>query len=231
MLAHVNGIDLYYEKTGRGRPLLMVHGNGEDHTIFREAVNVLKDDFTCYCVDSRGHGKSARVAALHYEDMARDMVAFLEALELRDTVFYGFSDGGIVGLLAAAECRRITTLIVSGANLTPQGVKPGLRLLLRLAYAFGKDPKIELMLREPDIPDAVLQKITARTLVLAGSRDVIRKEETLRIASAIPGATLKILSGEGHGSYIVHKERIGELISSFARREFDQKQASRRDTV
>ena len=32
MIAEVNGIRLYYEKTGQGRPLVMVHGNGEDHT-------------------------------------------------------------------------------------------------------------------------------------------------------------------------------------------------------
>ena len=56
MIAHINGIDLYYETHGSGRPLLMVHGNGEDHTIFDTAVDELKEHFTCYVVDSRGHG-------------------------------------------------------------------------------------------------------------------------------------------------------------------------------
>ena len=56
MVIGVNGIQLYYTKTGQGRPLIMVHGNGEDHTIFDEAVGVLKEHFTCYCIDSRGHG-------------------------------------------------------------------------------------------------------------------------------------------------------------------------------
>ena len=54
MIAHVNGIDIFYEKTGSGRPLVMVHGNSEDHTIFDKAADLLKDDFTVYCVDSRG---------------------------------------------------------------------------------------------------------------------------------------------------------------------------------
>ena len=54
MVIGVNGIQLYYTKTGQGRPLIMVHGNGEDHTIFDEAVGVLKEHFTCYCID--GHG-------------------------------------------------------------------------------------------------------------------------------------------------------------------------------
>jgi len=34
MTINVNGITLYYEKTGRGEPLILLHGNGEDHTIF-----------------------------------------------------------------------------------------------------------------------------------------------------------------------------------------------------
>ena len=215
MIAHVNGIDLYYEVTGSGRPLVMVHGNGEDHTIFDEAVGLLKDRFACCCVDSRGHGQSTQVSELHYDDMAADVIALIEALDLRDVAFYGFSDGGIIGLLAAARCDRITSLIVSGANLTPRGVKLWLRLMLRCMYLFRRDPKIRLMLREPDIPDSLLKSITARTLVLAGSKDLVVEKETRHIAAVIPGAQLNILPGEGHGTYIVHSERIGKLISDF----------------
>ena len=58
MIAEVNGIKLFYEKSGEGRPLVMVHGNGEDHTIFDEAVRALKDEYCCYCLDSRCHGQS-----------------------------------------------------------------------------------------------------------------------------------------------------------------------------
>ena len=81
MIAHVNGIDLFYEKAGEGRPLLLVHGNGEDHTIFDEAAAELAGSFTCYAVDSRCHGQSGGSGALHYWDMAADMLAFLEALD------------------------------------------------------------------------------------------------------------------------------------------------------
>ena len=214
MNAHVNGIDLFYEKTGTGRPLVMVHGNGEDHTIFDEAVEVLKDRFTCYCVDSRGHGQSTQVGELHYLDMADDMSALLEALDLSDTVFYGFSDGGIIGLLAAAECGRISTLIVSGANLNPKGVKPSLRMLFRILYLLKRDPKIRLM-RETDIRDEELRKILAKTLVLAGSGDLVVEKQTRHIAETIPGAELRILEGEDHGSYIVHSPKIGEIIRAF----------------
>ena len=215
MFAEVNGIRLYYEVTGSGRPLVMVHGNGEDHTIFAEAAELLQEHFTCYLVDSRGHGASTPADILHYEEMADDMTAFLEALDLRDVVFYGFSDGGIVGLLAASRCPRITTLITSGANLTPQGVIRPLRALFRVMYFLKKDPKTALMMTEPQIGDDVLKKITARTLVLAGSHDLVTEKETKHIAQTIPGARLVILPGEGHGSYIVHRTKIAKIIRSF----------------
>ena len=215
MTIHVNGIDLFYEKTGSGRPLVMVHGNGEDHTIFDEAVAVLRDRFTCFCVDSRGHGQSSPVSGLHYRDMAEDVCALLEALDLSDVIFYGFSDGGIVGLLAAAGNERITTLIVSGANLNPGGVKLRLRLLFRVLYLLKRDPKIRLMIREPDIREEDLRQITAKTLVLAGSGDLVTEKQTRQIVAGIPGAELRILEGEDHGSYIVHSPKIGEIIRAF----------------
>ena len=215
MWINVNGIKMYYEVHGIGRPLIMVHGNSEDHSIFYDSRVLLSRHFTVYTVDSRGHGHSTRVEELHYSDMAEDMIAFMDQLDLRDVVFYGFSDGGIIGLLAAARCDRITSLIVSGANLTPRGVKPWLRLMLRCMYLFRRDPKVRLMLREPDIPDSLLKSISARTLVLAGGKDLVVEKETRRIAAVIPGAKLNILPGEGHGTYIVHSERIGKLISDF----------------
>ena len=77
MIVSVNGIDLYYEKTGEGRPLVLLHGNGEDHTIFNEAIAFLKNHYACYCVDSRGHGQSTPVDTYHYTDMAEDMVTMV----------------------------------------------------------------------------------------------------------------------------------------------------------
>lgn len=216
MFIELNGVRLFYEKRGEGRPLLLVHGNGEDHTIFDQALLLLEKHYCCYAIDARCHGQSG-AGPLHYDAMAADMLAFLEALDLRDAIFYGFSDGGIVGLLTAAETERITTLIVSGANLSPNGVKPSLRLLVRAMYWRTKDPKLALMLREPWISDDVLHRIRANTLVLAGSRDVIREKESRHIADTIPGAELRILPGEDHGSYIVHRDKIAKLIMEACR--------------
>ena len=90
------------------------------------------------------------------------------------------------------------------------------KMMIKLMNWIKKDTKLELMLNEPHITEEMLGGITARTLVLAGSKDLIREKETRRIAAAIPGAELHILPGEGHGSYIAHKEKIAKLIIDFA---------------
>ena len=212
MYADIRGIRLYYEVIGSGRPMLMLHGNGEDHTIFQEAADVLSRQFACYLIDTRDHGKSTEVKDLHYVDMAEDMIAFLEELDLKDAVLYGFSDGGIVGLLTCMKTDRVTDLIVSGANLTPDAVIGPIKVLIDVFGRFAKDEKMKLMLKEPNIDPVHLQKIKSRTLVLAGAHDVVKQSETERIAANIPGAELRILPAEGHGTYIVHTRKIADIL-------------------
>ena len=215
MYIEVNDRKIWVEICGEGRPLILLHGNGEDHTIFDKAAEVLKQEYTCVLPDTRGHGKSDPCAVLHYADMADDVVKMMEILDLRDVCLYGFSDGGIVGLLASMRTDRITDLVVSGANLTPKGVKLFLRIIMWVMYKLKKDPKIRLMLEEPQITSEDLSMIRARTLVLAGSKDLVRETETRQIAEGIPGAELRILNGEGHGSYIVHSEKIAQILRQF----------------
>lgn len=215
MLICVNGVQLYYEKQGSGRPLVLLHGNGEDGSIFDAALPLLSRQFTCYTVDSRDHGRSQRVNGLHYQDMADDMTALLEALDLNDVVFYGYSDGGIVGLLTAMQSERISTLIISGTNLNPHGMLDEVYEEIRLDYERTGSQKDLLMLAEPDIHPDELRSIRIPTLVLAGSEDLIKEEHTRAIADALPCATLRILPGEGDGSYIMHSDKIARLILSF----------------
>lgn len=213
MFLTANQVPIYYERQGRGRPLILVHGNGEDHTIFDEAVCHLRAHFTCYALDSRDHGQSGRVSELHYHDMAKDILAFLEALDLRDVVFYGFSDGGIVGLLAAQQTDRISTLILSGANLYPHGMTDEIYRIIEEDYQATGSLKSLMMLREPNITDWQLRRIKLPTLILAGTEDLIKDEHTRHIARTLPNSSLHILAGEGHETYIIHSTVIaGEIL-------------------
>ena len=215
MYITVNGIRIWYEKTGAGRPLVMAHCNSMDHKIFRRAAGALAARFTVYCPDTRDHGKSEKVKTLHYEDMAADAAGFITALGLERPVFYGFSDGGVTGLLlAAAHPELISALIVSGASLRPDSTKDLPLRFFRLWSHVDRSDKMRIMLREPDITDALLRSIRVPTFVTAGEKDVIKPEHTRHIAETVPGAQLKIFPGAGHTGYIVNSTKIADYILS-----------------
>ena len=211
----VNNIRLFYEVCGEGRPLLLLHGNGEDHTIFDRAVPLLAPFFRVYAIDTRGHGRSLYDGELHYADMADDIREFLEKLDLNDAAVFGFSDGGINGLLAAMDNPRITDLITAGANTTPESITTGMKYLIRIIGSVTGDPKFVLMQKEPQISAEMLSHITARTLVLAGSGDLVKPDDTRFIAASVPDSRLRILDSEGHGTYIVHNRKIADLLLGY----------------
>lgn len=216
MILKINEIDLFYEKYGSGHPIILVHGNGENHNIFDKIIPMLSDYFTVYAVDLRGHGKSSKINEYNYQDMADDIICFVKELQLKNPIYYGFSDGGIIGLLIASQHQNLLShLIISGANTCPHGLKNKWYYLFKLIYLLTRDKKMKMMLTQPNISKKELEKITIPTLVLAGSNDMISEDNTKEIAQYIKNSTLNILEGETHSSYVVHSPKLFDLIKSF----------------
>lgn len=211
----VNEIELFYQVKGQGKPLILVHGNGEDHHIFDILVDCLKEYYTCYCLDSRGHGASTPVDIYSYQAMAEDVMEFIRQLGLKNVAYYGFSDGGIIGLLIASQSDLLDYLIISGANIEPQGIKKFIYYQMKLQYMLTKDPKIRMMLEQPHINEFQLSKIKAKTLVLAGANDVIKEAHTYYLAHHISNSQLMILPNESHGSYIIDSSKLAPIILTF----------------
>lgn len=208
----LNGINIAYRTDGKGKPLIMVHGNGEDKSIFDELTLALVDRYTVYRIDSRCHGESDS-AKLSYDLIAEDVAEFIRALDLTDVTFLGFSDGGIVGLLLAIKYPElIAKYYILGANANPKGLSKRALRLYRIAYFFFRDPKIGLMLKEPKITVEQLKAIKSECVIIAGEKDLIRAEHTRMIAENIPNAKLIIMDGQTHTDYIVHSDKLKTVI-------------------
>lgn len=219
MIQQTSKINLYYEKTGTGVPLIMLHGNGEDHTIFNKATAVLKKHFTVYAIDTRGHGKSSPVDELHYEDMANDVYEFICKLNLEKPIVYGFSDGGIVALiLAIKHPEAISRIVASGVNTQPNGLNTINLLIYKITYFFTRAKRIKLMLTEPNITNTQLNNIKIPVSVTCGSKDMIKQSHLKHIADNIPNSTLTIFNGELHGSYVVNSTKIADFIIETVRK-------------
>lgn len=213
----VNGIDLHYAAAGEGKPVLLVHGNGESHDLFDTEIRQLTEaGYRVYAPDSRGHGANAPLAEYHYADMAEDMFQLMQALGLEKPAYYGHSDGGIIGLLlAVSHPEALGLMALSGTNLSPGGITPSFVEEFEALNREKPDPLVTLMLTEPDIDPVSLREIRIPVLVTVGENDLILPEETERIVSHLPDARLRVVEGADHGSYIDGSEIMGNLLLAF----------------
>ena len=212
----VNNVNLYYEVYGEGEPIILLHGNSETHEIFDKLIDKLKESYKVYAIDSRCHGKSENPVDISYDIMSNDIIQFIKKLNIENPMLYGFSDGGIVGLLVAIkEPNLLSKLIVSGANVTPDGIKKSDYILSKVMYFFTRNKLFKMMLNEPNITSEELKKINVPTIILAGEKDIIKYQHTKFIADNISNSTLEIIKNEKHGSYVVHCDKLYGIIKKY----------------
>lgn len=213
----VNGTGLHYAMEGDGAPVVLLHGNGEDHSLFDLLTDQLTEaGYRVYAPDSRGHGESDPVDEFHYADMAEDIFQFIRDLGLEKPALYGHSDGGIIALiLEMNHPGTLGAMAVSGTNLHPEGL---ISSFIREFTEINKtkhDPMITLMLTEPHIDPEDLKKIRIPVLVTAGEHDLVRPEETERLSAALPDCQTVIVPEADHGSYIENSPCMGEMLLGF----------------
>lgn len=208
-------IRMYYEEEGEGKPLILLHGNGEDLNVFQTLRPYLARKYKLYLLDSRGHGKSEGTDSYHYAEMAEDVREFILKKGLDKPYVFGFSDGAILALLLAKSYPDLLgRLILAGPNYSPEGLKHlGLyRFLYRLKPS---SDRIRIMLYEPDLTVEDLWDINNEILILGGSRDMIRYKHLSEMRANLPSSLLKIFRGEDHSSYLRKPSKLLPYILAF----------------
>lgn len=220
-----NGVRLYYEIYGAGQPLLLLHGNGGSIGSRRNEIPWFSQQYMVIAIDSRCHGKSACMSGdLDYETMAADINALLDSLKIDSCLIWGHSDGGILGLIMGYTYpAKVKKLITTGANVLPDSsaIFPELMEMVSM-YPDLPDTMMakhfKLLAQHPNIPYQRLRDIKAPVLVMAGDRDAIREEHTVRIFQSIPNAQMCILPGTTH--FLANENP--ELFRMIAQRFFEK---------
>jgi len=221
------GVELYYEVHGSGEPLLLIHGNGGSSRDLGRQIEYFQKNYQVIAMDSRDQGRSAdSPEKITYEKMTDDQAALLDHLKLGAVNVVGWSDGAIQALLLAMRHpEKVKKLVSMAANLNPQGLHPDAVAFIKEAL---KDPQIsardrkvtEMMLTEPQIKPAELEKITAPALILASDHDMISDEHTLEIFHHVPNAQLQIFANATHMIPFDDPDRFNSIVATFLQKPF-----------
>lgn len=202
-------IKLSYTEKGKGEPLILLHGNGENSTYFVNQIDYFSKTYRVIAIDTRGHGKSPRgEAPFTIQQFAEDLHEFMDEQSIDQANLLGFSDGANIALVFALKYQeRVRSLILNGGNLNPKGVKASVQIPIVIGYKiarfFSKRSKqaginvemLELMVSQPNINALDLKVLKIRTLVIAGTKDMIKDEHTRFIHNHIANSELVILEG------------------------------------
>ena len=139
----MNEISLPYVEEGdaTGVPVLMLHGATDSWRSYEPVLPHLPDDIRAVAVTMRGHGDAPKPErGYRVEDLAGDVVALMEELDLGPAVLVGHSMGSMVAQRIAIEApERVLGLVLAGAFGQPQANSPGLREL-RADFGEIQDP-------------------------------------------------------------------------------------------
>ena len=107
MYLKTEDVDLYYERTGEGQPMILIHGAVADADYFSESVPILRKFYDVITYDRRGNSRSTpkEGATFQIADQVKDVVALIEALDLQQVILVGHSAGGEMAL----ETFRVAT--------------------------------------------------------------------------------------------------------------------------
>jgi pimeloyl-ACP methyl ester carboxylesterase len=229
--APVNGLNMYYEIHGSGRPLVLIHGGGSTiESSFGRILPELAKTHQVIAVELQAHGHTRDIdRPLSFEQDADDVASLLNQLHIAKADIMGFSNGGTTGLqIAIRHPALVNKLILASATYRRDGMMPGffdgfknatLDMMppqLKEAYLkanpdtnglvamFHRD--FTRMANFKDIDDQAIRNIQAPALVLNADQDVVLPEHALALARTLPHARLAILPG-------LHGEYLGEICS------------------
>jgi pimeloyl-ACP methyl ester carboxylesterase len=235
-MAPLNGIRLWYATFGQGAPVILVHGGLANSDYWGLQVAALAQGYRVIVLDSRGHGRSTRTnKPITYDLMSSDVLALMDFLHIEKAALVGWSDGAIIGLdIAIHHPDRVTKLFAFAANSDPSGTSDVSKSPVFTSYIIRASHEYErlsptptqfkmflaevqnMWATEPHFSDDQLRNIKVPTWIVDADHDeAIKRSDTDRMASLIPGAGELILPQVSHFAFMQDSALFNESIEHF----------------
>jgi pimeloyl-ACP methyl ester carboxylesterase len=241
--APVNGLQLYYETRGSGRPLVLLHGGLMTIELnFGPMLEPLAASRQVIVVELQGHGRTADTdRPMTIDALAADVVALLDQLGLPEVDLFGFSLGGLVACAIALEHPgRVRRLVVASSDpYRPPGREGGPpdpdRMpteadfqAMRDAYdAVAPDPahfeefagRMTTMVHSFAGWTDELRSLDVPTLLVYGDRDFTPLADVVELVELLPDAQLAVLPGTTHVGLPREHEAVVATVTRFLDRD------------
>lgn len=219
--AHVNGLDMYYEVHGSGKPLIMLHGAlSSIETSFGALLPVLAEHRQVIAVEQQGHGRTADTCRpLTIEHMADDTVALLRQLGMERADVLGYSMGAAIALdIGLRYPDMAEKLVLASVSFSPSGLHPELladldqttpdalagspyeQEYLRVApnpqdwpVLIRKNTQLDQHI--PDLDPKLVASLAPPALLVIGDSDIITLEHAVRMFRLLGGGVPGDITG------------------------------------
>jgi len=243
--APVNGLSMYYEIHGTGRPLVLMHGGLTTIDLsFGQLLPGLAASRQAIGVELQGHGHTADTGRpLSLDNLADDIAGLLDLLDIRRADLFGFSLGGLVATqLAVTRPERVDRLVLAASHFHPDGYHDDVRdpalfatstrmpteqdfAAMREAYARVAPDPAHFQAFAEKASNMVgsftgwsaeeLGSIRAATLIMVGDNDFVRVEHAAAMRQLIPDSQLAVLPDTTHMQLTQRAELVMPIIERF----------------
>jgi pimeloyl-ACP methyl ester carboxylesterase len=210
----VNGMQMYYEVSGEGEPLIVIHGSYMNINTMGEIIPRLAKTHQVYAVEMQGHGRTNDIdRPITYPNLADDVAAFMDAVGLEQADIVGYSMGAVTGLqLAIRHPEKVDQLVFVSGAYDFEGWQPAFRefipqmtveMFLEMPFieetrALSPDPegfpdvvaKLIQLEKEPMAWEEDVKAIEAPVLIIAGDADGATLEHTVAMFRLLGGGVM-----------------------------------------
>jgi pimeloyl-ACP methyl ester carboxylesterase len=208
---NVNGMRMYYEVSGRGDPLIVLHGAYMNIPSMGAIVPKLAKTHTVYALELQGHGRTTDIdRPITYPNLADDVAAFMDAVGLKKADVFGYSMGAAVGLqLAIRHPVKVNKLVAASVSFDANGWQsefkefiPKMTVEMFLGMPFAKEyrklapnpdgfpelvKKLIALEHEPLAWENDVRAIKTPVLIITGDADVVTLEHSVTMFRLVGG--------------------------------------------
>jgi len=210
----VHGMQMYYEVSGQGEPLVVLHGAYMNIPSMGAIIPKLAATHRVHALEFQGHGRTNDIdRPITYANLADDVAAFMDAVGLAKADVFGYSMGAEAGLqLAIRHPGKVNKLVAASVAYDLRGWQPEyqavipqmtVEMIVGMPFAaeyrkLAPNPdgfpalveKLIALEKQPMTWEADVKKVKSPVLLIAGDADVMTLEHTVALFHLLGGGVM-----------------------------------------